>query len=161
MINSQELEISDNIAMDIEQLANGGFHPLKTFLNSKDLNSVLTNMRLVNGEIWPIPILFPKPEGIEIKKKSILILKYKNFNFAKLTVSEVYTYDLKKLSKLFFGTTNHDHPGVKYIQKNGNIFITGKLKKLLKRNPTMDTAMSTVFQLDLTKKLTTSPVPGE
>ena len=69
MINSQELEISDNIAMDIEQLANGGFHPLKTFLNSKDLNSVLTNMRLVNGEIWPIPILFPKPDGIEIKKK--------------------------------------------------------------------------------------------
>ena len=70
MINSQELEISDNIAMDIEQLANGGFHPLKTFLNSKDLDSVLTNMRLGNGEIWPIPILFPKPECIKTQKNS-------------------------------------------------------------------------------------------
>ena len=45
MIDSQELDINDDIAMDIEQLANGGFHPLKTFLNSKDLDSVLTNMR--------------------------------------------------------------------------------------------------------------------
>ena len=132
MINSQELEISDNTAMDIEQLTNDGFHPLKTFLNSKDLNSVLTNMRLVNGEIWPIPILFPKPENIEVKKKSTLILKYKNFNFAKLIVSEVYTYNLKKMCKLFFGTTNNDHPGVRYIQKNGNTFITGKLKKFRK-----------------------------
>tara|TARA_Y100000310_G_scaffold156270_1_gene155699 strand:- start:5831 stop:6892 length:1062 start_codon:yes stop_codon:yes gene_type:complete len=132
MINSQELEISDNIAMDIEQLANGGFHPLKTFLNSKDLDSVLTKMRLTNGEIWPIPILFPKPKNIKIQKNSKLILKYKNFNFAKLTVSEIYKYDLKKLSKLFFGTLSNDHPGVKYIQKNGDVFITGKLQKFLK-----------------------------
>ena len=132
MINSQELDINDDIAMDVEQLANGGFHPLKTFLNSKDLDSVLTNMRLTNGEIWPIPILFPKPKDIKIQKNTKLILKYKNFNFAKLIVSEIYTYDLKKLSKLFFGTTTHDHPGVKYMQKNGNTFITGKLKKFLK-----------------------------
>ena len=41
------------------------------------------------------------------------------------------------------------------------VWPADELKKLLKRNPTMDTAMSTVFQLDLTKKLTTSPVPGE
>ena len=38
---------------------------------------------------------------------------------------------------------------------------TDELKKLLKRNPTMDIAMNTVFQLDLTKKLATSPVPGK
>ena len=36
-----------------------------------------------------------------------------------------------------------------------------ELKKLLKRNPTMDIAMNTVFQLDLAKKLATSPVPGK
>ena len=70
MINSQELDINDDIAMDVEQLANGGFHPLKTFLNSKDLDSVLTNMRLTNGEIWPIPILFPKPKDIKIQKNT-------------------------------------------------------------------------------------------
>ena len=36
-----------------------------------------------------------------------------------------------------------------------------ELKKLLNRNPTMDIALNTVFQLDLTKKLATSPIPGK
>ena len=113
MTNLQELDITDDIAMDIEQLTNNGFKPLKTFLNSKDLHSVLTKMRLTNGEIWPIPILFPKPKNMKIKKNSGLILNYKNIKFARLTVSEVFSYDLKKMLKLFFGTLNNTHPGVK------------------------------------------------
>jgi len=132
MISLQECEIDDDIAMDIEQLTNGGFKPLTTFLNSKDLKSVLSNMHLQNGKFWPIPILFPKPKYLNLKKNSTLILNYKNFKFAKIKISEVYTYDLKKLNKLFFGTTNKNHPGVRYMQKRGNIFITGKLKLFLK-----------------------------
>ena len=131
MINLQELDITDNIAMDIEQLTNNGFKPLKTFLNSKDLHSVLTKMHLTNGEIWPIPILFPKPKNMKIKKNSNLILNYKNIKFAKLSVSEVFSYDLKKMLKLFFGTMNNTHPGVKHVKNNGNIFITGKLTKFV------------------------------
>ena len=33
----------------------------------------------------------------------------------------------------------------------------GELRKLLKRNPTMDIAMNTVFNLDLAKKLGAAP----
>tara|TARA_B100000029_G_scaffold24376_1_gene24113 strand:- start:9679 stop:10740 length:1062 start_codon:yes stop_codon:yes gene_type:complete len=131
MTDLQELDITDNIAMDIEQLSNNGFKPLKTFLNSKDLHSVLTKMRLTNGEIWPIPILFPKPKQIQIKKNSTLILNYKNIKFAKLIVSEVFSYDLKKILKLFFGTMNNNHPGVEHVKNNGDTFITGKLIKFV------------------------------
>jgi len=131
MTNLQELNITDDIAMDIEQLTNNGFKPLKSFLNSKDLHSVLTKMRLTNGKIWPIPILFPKPKNTEIKKNSNLILIYKNIKFARLTVSEVFSYDLKKMLKLFFGTLDNTHPGVKHVTNNGNTFITGKLTKFV------------------------------
>ena len=132
MTRLQEFEIDDDTAMDIEQLTNGGFKPLSTFLNSKDLKSVLYNMRLKNGKFWPIPILFPKPKHLNLKKNSTIILNYRNFKFAKIKISEIYTYDLKKLTKLFFGTTDKNHPGVSYSQKRGNIFITGKLKIFLK-----------------------------
>lgn len=126
-----ELDISDELAMDIEQLTNSGFRPLKTFLNSKDLHTVVTKMHLTNGETWPIPILFPKPKNLKIQKNSNLVLTYKNQKFAKLIVSEIFSYDLKKLLKSFFGTSDVNHPGVKQVKNNGDTFITGKLEKLI------------------------------
>ena len=69
---SQQVEINTDLAMDIEQILNGGFAPLTTFLDKESLDSVLENMRLPTGEIWPIPILFPK-------KNLIAFLLYRFF----------------------------------------------------------------------------------
>ena len=41
---------------DIELLLNGGFAPLKGFINNKDYDSVCESMRLADGTLWPIPI---------------------------------------------------------------------------------------------------------
>ena len=84
------LDVNENIAMDIEQLTNGGFSPLKTFMNKKELDSVLENMRLPSGKIWPIPILFPKPNK-EIKIGEEIILKFRNVDFATITICLLYT----------------------------------------------------------------------
>ena len=60
MTVSKEIEINIDIAMDVEQLTNGGFSPLTTFLNYEELDSVLNNMRLTNGSIWPC-LLYTSP----------------------------------------------------------------------------------------------------
>ena len=72
---SQQVEINTDLAMDIEQILNGGFAPLTTFLDKESLDSVLENMRLPTGEIWPIPILFPKKTMSQL---ILLIHYYKN-----------------------------------------------------------------------------------
>ena len=46
---------------DLEMISNGAFSPLLTFNNQKDYEEILLNNKLVNGEIWPIPIVLDVP----------------------------------------------------------------------------------------------------
>jgi len=48
---------------DLEMIATGAFSPLEGFMNSKDYNSILENMRLSNGIVWSMPIT------LDIKKE--------------------------------------------------------------------------------------------
>ena len=41
---------------DIELILNGGFSPLEGFLTQSDYDSVVSDMRLANGLLWPIPV---------------------------------------------------------------------------------------------------------
>lgn len=130
--SSLTIDIDENTAMDIEQLSNGGFRPLHTFMNFKDLDSVLRLMRLTTGEVWPIPILFPKPAGSKISVGTTLLLKFKGVSFAQLEVSDIFKYDVERLIKLFYGTNDSSHPGVSYTKKMPNTFLTGKLRRIKK-----------------------------
>ena len=124
------MNIDLNTAMDVEQLLNGGFKPLSTFLNFEQLDSVLKKMRLPTGEIWPIPVLFPKPSESTISTGMTLLLKFRKQNLAKMKVTNIFEYNLKKLIKLFYGTNDIRHPGVLETKKSSNIFLTGKLTRV-------------------------------
>ena len=52
----QSIQISERSLCDLELLATGGFSPLDRFMNQSDYESVLNNMRLSNGNIFPIPM---------------------------------------------------------------------------------------------------------
>ena len=48
---------------DLELLMNGGFSPLRGFMGRGDYESVCASMRLVSGELWPIPVVLDLPEA--------------------------------------------------------------------------------------------------
>ena len=128
----QEIEINADLAMDIELILNGGFSPLTTFLDKRSLDSVLKNMRLPSGEIWSMPILFPKKFDNPINSTDSLLLKFQGYDFAVLEEPVTFEYDLDKLIRLFYGTVDEEHPGVQISRKTPSIFITGKLRGLTK-----------------------------
>ena len=48
--------LNDRQICDLELILNGSFNPLGGFLDKKNYDNVLKEMRLTNGSLWPIPI---------------------------------------------------------------------------------------------------------
>ena len=42
-----------------------GFNPLTDFMNEGEYNSVVSDMRMTNGELFPIPVVLDVPDSAE------------------------------------------------------------------------------------------------
>lgn len=119
---------------DLELLANGGFSPLTGFLGREDYVSVCEKMRLVDGTIWPIPIILDVPEQVakNLSAGSVLALRDPDgVMLAALNIEDAWKPDLRKESELVFGGINPEHPGVDYLMNSTNsYYVGGKLECL-------------------------------
>jgi sulfate adenylyltransferase len=57
----QSVDLNERQVSDLELLLNGGFSPLKSFMGRVDYHSVVHEMRLADGTLWPIPIVLDVP----------------------------------------------------------------------------------------------------
>ena len=125
-------KLSDRQLCDFELIMNGGFSPLKNFLNKKDYYSVLNNMRLDNGDLWPVPI------NLDVDKKfkddlklgeKIGLRDKEGFVVGKLIVEDIWKPDLIMESQLVYGTKDQKHPGVNYLLNISNpYYISGSIQ---------------------------------
>jgi len=116
---------------DLELLMNGGFSPLTGFLGESDYETVLTDMRLEDGRLWPIPVNLDVSakfaEQIE-KGKQIALRDQEGFILAIMTVSDKWTPDKSREAELVFGADDSAHPAVAYLkQQAGSIYLGGRV----------------------------------
>ena len=135
----KSLVLTDRQLCDIELIMNGAFSPLKGFLGKVDYDSVLSNMRLENGEVWPIPIMLDVDESyieensIEVGTE-IALREKEGFLIAFLTVSDIWSPDKKIESEAVFGTTDTYHPGVNNLLNiTKNVYLSGEITSV--QNP--------------------------
>src|SRR5215212_3941820 len=62
-------DLSMRQVCDLEMLLNGAFSPLEGFLGEADYRRVLSDMRLTNGVLWPMPITLDVTEPFAEKRK--------------------------------------------------------------------------------------------
>ncbi|KAG1474870.1 hypothetical protein G6F56_000079 [Rhizopus delemar] len=116
---------------DLELLLNGGFSPLEGFLTEKDYNGVVTDMRLSNGLLWPIPITLDlsKEELEETKietSKRVALLDPRDYEpLAILTVQDVYSPNKSKEAEHVYGADDVAHPSVNYLHNIAKEFYVG------------------------------------
>ena len=129
-----KIKVNEEILMDAEQIAIGGYAPLKGFMLKADFKSVLNRMRLSNGDAWTLPIV------LDVSKKAadsinigdeILLVDKENKPMVLISAEEVYPYDKSLYCRLTYGTEDMAHPGVAKIFGMKDMLIGGRVIKIL------------------------------
>ena len=119
---------------DLELLMNGGFNPLKGFLNEADYNSVVENMRLADGTLWPMPINLDVSESfadeLEIGE-DIALRDQEGVILATLTITDRWQPKKAVEAEKVFGADDQAHPAVNYLHNvAGKIYLGGPITGL-------------------------------
>ena len=119
------------IATECLSLAYGFFSPLRGFMTQADVDGVAKDMRLANGYVWSVPILFDlSPEQVAdlgVGEGSSLLLTYQDQPLAVFDVEDVYSYDKAFLAQAVYGTTDEAHPGVQRTYAYQDRFLGGTI----------------------------------
>jgi sulfate adenylyltransferase len=122
-------QLTDRSLHDLELLAVGGFSPLTTFMGEEDYHRVLTEMRLMNGVLYPIPVtLTIEKEALPTRGEWITLRDSRNYIIAVMRIEEVYRWDPVREARLVLGSTDHRHPLVSEMEHWGDLCISGELK---------------------------------
>lgn len=121
--------LTDRTVCDLEMLATGAFSPLQGFMDEEDYHSVLKNMRLKDGTLFPVPITLPVHEQFTIGEKVALRDGYGNL-LAIMTINDIYQWDREEYAKNLIGANDTAHMLVEEMQEWGVYNIAGELQVL-------------------------------
>ena len=126
------LEIDEEKAIEVQNIATGVFSPLKGFMNQEDYREVVQNSRLASGHAWTLPIVLPvdRETAKKFAKNDTIILKTRNAVIASMQVEDIYAWDFDEYARNVFGTTDEKHPGVKGLKAGGEFFVGGSINFL-------------------------------
>src|SRR3990170_399871 len=123
------MQISARSLCDLELLATGAFSPLDRFMGKADYERVLTEMRLSDGLLFPIPVVLPLDEqAMPSWGEQITLSDARNNTIAVMQIEEVFHYDPQREARLVLGTTDPRHPLVSEMNRWGKVYLSGALK---------------------------------
>src|SRR6056297_1745722 len=135
-----QIPVRKQIANEIIDLAYGWFTPLEGFMTKKDVDAVVKDMKLADGTIWSIPIVFDlsaqEVNDYGVDKGKSVVLTFDGNPMALFEIEDVFEYDKKEIAQSVFGTTDEKHPGCKRTYEYKDKFIGGKITLL--KEPTIN-----------------------
>lgn len=118
----------DSVALSPAQLAdlalilNGGYRPLRGYMNQTDYESVLETLRLADGAPFPVPVVLDvdmtTAHALETGKR-IVLRDGEGTAFALLTVDDIWRKDARREAELL-GVADYAHGG-------GSCYLGGRV----------------------------------
>ena len=100
-------------------------------MGAADYRRVVEEMRLADGQLFPIPLTLPVADDERVElDRDVALLDSKNEILAVMTVEEIYEWDLETAARKVFGTTDARHPLVAEMHRWGRRNISGRLQLL-------------------------------
>ncbi len=131
------ISITNDLANDVENIADGIFSPLEGFLNQQDFESVVSRGRLANDVAWTIPIVLDVDEDTSKKMKDagdVLLKNPEGTGVAILHVEDVFSFDKSKMNDGVYGTNDATHPGVAKTNSMKDFLVGGKIDYIQRPN---------------------------
>ena len=123
------IQLTQRQMYDLELMAIGAFSPLKSFMGEENYQSVLDNMRLTNGYLFPVPVTLSVNEVDDFQYgQDVALRDRKNNILAIMTIREMYKWDLEETAVKVFGKMDLRHPLISEMHRWGKINITGPLQ---------------------------------
>lgn len=125
------VQLSERAVCDLELLATGAFSPLDRFMGQADYQRVLEEMRLDDGQLFPLPVTLPVDASPALHLDRDLALRNaQNDLLAVMHIEEIYPWDLAEAAHKAFGTLDVRHPLVAEMHRWGKLHISGRLQVL-------------------------------
>lgn len=122
-------DLSPRQICDLDLLMNGGFSPLKGFLSQADYDSVVEDMRLADGTLWPMPITLDVSEEFAESLdlgQDIALRDQEGVILGTMTVTDRWTPDKAREAEKVFGADDSAHPAVNYLHNTaGKVYLGG------------------------------------
>ncbi len=121
-------DLTDRQLCDLELLLNGGFSPLTGFMDKANYDSVLKDMRLTDGTLWPMPITLDVSKELakQLSQGDKLVLRdAEGVAIAIITIADIWKVDKDNEAQQVYGTSDEKHPAVKYLNNNTHEFYLG------------------------------------
>jgi ATP sulfurylase len=106
-------------------------------MGQEDFQTVLTDMRLTSGIVWPIPIVLDVAEEVADKLsigEEVGLTDDSGKVIAILHLAEKYRFDREETVTKMYGTDHSEHPGVRIIDRMNPILLAGKIDLIERRN---------------------------
>lgn len=125
-------DLTERQLCDLELILNGAFSPLAGFMGRADHESVLSEMRLASGLLWPIPVTLDVDAAFAERLKigqTLALRDREGVLIAALAVEERWRPDKRAEALAVFGTEDRLHPGVRYLfEQAGEVCLGGRLE---------------------------------
>lgn len=131
------IQLDERATSDLVMIAIGGFSPLNGFMEQADYESVVEDMRFVNGLPWAIPVTLSVTEEVAepLREGSWIRLDDPTGRFiGVLELTQKYRYNKAHEAVNVYKTDDINHPGVKVVYEQGPINLAGPIW-LLQRDP--------------------------
>ncbi|WP_119259565.1 sulfate adenylyltransferase [cyanobacterium endosymbiont of Rhopalodia gibberula] len=124
------LTLSKRNLADLECIATGVYSPLNGFITEEEYQTIINDMRLKDGLAWSIPVTLqvPKAGSEKYRLDNDIALVHPNGDIlAVITITSKFKPDQNHEAQKVYRTTDENHPGVKAMRAEGEIYLGGPI----------------------------------